>query len=122
MTKILNYIASLLKEAGLNYAFMRWNKDNVYPYFIGEYSEAEPTQEDQHHEYSFIITGFTTGSWLELEEAKDKIERLFNSRIATIDNQSAVVISYSGAFPIPIEEGMLKKMQININIQEWRLN
>ncbi len=121
MKEILNYIATMIKGAGINYAFLRWNAKIVYPYFIGEYSETEPTEEDQHHEYTFIITGFTRGSWAELEDAKEKIENLFNTHVATLPNGSAVVISYSGAFPIPLEEGELKKIQINVNIQEWRV-
>lgn len=122
MKKILNYINNQLKEIPINYAYLRWNKEIVYPYFVGECSEpTEPTEEDQYHEFTFILTGFTTGSSMELEEARAKIEKLFSTKRAIVDN-SAVVISYAGAFPIPIEEGRLKKIQININIKEWRVN
>ena len=121
MNEILKYIADLLKGQGINYAFMRWNKDIAYPYFVGEYSELEPTDEDQYHEYSFILTGFTKGTWSDLEVEKAKIENLFNSHTTILDNGSGVVISYSGAFPVPIDEGELKKIQINLNIKEWRV-
>lgn len=121
MNEILKYIADLLKGQGIKYAFMRWNKDIAYPYFVGEYNEVEPTDEDQYHEYSFTLTGFTRGPWADLEVEKAKIENLFNSHTTILESGSGVVISYSGAFPIPIEEGELKKIQINLNIKEWRV-
>ena len=119
---ILEYIATKLKSAGINYAFLRWNKEIAYPYFVGEYQELEPSEEDQFHEYEFILTGFTRGSWADLEQVKSTIENLFNTHTTTLADGSGVVISYSGAFPIPIEEGELKKIQINLNIKEWRVN
>ena len=121
MKYILKYIKEQLTAQGINYAFMRWNGTIAYPYFIGEYNETEPTDEDQYHEYSFTITGFTTGSWLDLETEKEKIENLFSNHTTILENKSGVVISYTGAFPIPIDEGELKKIQINLNIKEWRV-
>lgn len=122
MKAILKYINDSLKNLNVNYAFLRWNKEIVYPYFVGEYQEVEPTDEDQYHEYEFILTGFTRGDWSDLEDVKEKIEKLFSTHTTILDNGSGVVISYSGAFPIPIDEGELKKIQINLNIKEWRVS
>lgn len=121
MRTILKYIDNLLTNQGINYAFMRWEKDIVYPYFVGEYNEISVSEENRMHEYSFTITGFTRGTWNELEEAKSKIEKVFESHTTILENGSGVVISYNGAFPIPIEEGELKRIQINLTIQEWRV-
>ena len=121
MKTILKYIDNLLTNQGINYAFMRWEKDIVYPYFVGEYNEISVSEENRMHEYSFTITGFTRGTWNELEEAKSKIEKVFESHTTILENGSGVVISYNGAFPIPIDEGELKRIQINLTIQEWRV-
>ena len=121
MKTILKYIDNLLTNQGINYAFMRWEEDIVYPYFVGEYNEISVSEENRMHEYSFTITGFTRGTWNELEEAKSKIEKVFESHTTILENGSGVVISYNGAFPIPIDEGELKRIQINLTIQEWRV-
>lgn len=121
MKTILKYINTLLTNQGINYAFLRWEKDIVDPYFVGEYNEIQTIEENRMHEYSFIITGFTRKSWSELEEAKSKIESLFESHTTILENGSGVIISYNNAFPIPIDEGELKKIQINLTIQEWRV-
>ena len=119
--KVLEYINKQLKSIGINYAFMRWKGEISYPYFVGEYNEPEPTEEDQYVETTFILTGFTRGTWKELLQEKTRIENLFSSHTTTLDDGSGVVISYAGSFPIPIEEEELKKIQINIKIQEWRV-
>lgn len=121
MKTILKYIDNLLTNQGINYAFMRWEEDIVYPYFVGEYNEISVSEENRMHEYSFTITGFTRGTWNELEEAKSKIEKVFESHTTILENGSGVVISYNGAFPIPIDDGELKRIQINLTIQEWRV-
>lgn len=121
MRTILKYIDKTLENLGINYAFMRWEKDITYPYFVGEYNEIQTIEENRMHEYTFIITGFTRGTWNELEEAKNKIEKAFESHTTILENGSGIVISYNNAFPIPIDEGELKKIQINLTIQEWRV-
>ena len=121
MNTILKYINTLIKGQGINYAFMSWEDEIQYPYFIGEYNEINVIEENRFHEYSFTITGFTKSTWSELEEARSKIERLFESHTTVLENGSGVIISYNGAFPIPIDEGELKKIQINLTIQEWRV-
>lgn len=122
MKEIKKYIYQQLKSININYAFMRWNKDKVYPYFVGEYTEPEPTIEDQHHEYTFILTGFTRGNWDDLEQTKRKIEDLFQDNRTILSNGSGIVITYAGSSPIPIDEGDLKKIQINLKVEEWRVS
>lgn len=122
MKTILSYIKQQLEALNINYAYLRWNADIVDPYFIGECTELEPTEEDQYHEYDFILTGFTRKTWSDLDDIKTKIEKLFSTHTTILDNGSGVVISYTGSFPIPIDEEELKKIQINLNIKEWRVN
>ena len=78
-SEILNFIYQTLTNANINYAFMEWNSDIKYPYWIGEYDETDATDEDSSHEYNFRLTGTTRNTWSELEENKQKIENLLNT-------------------------------------------
>lgn len=98
----------------------------VYPYFVGEYMETEPTTEDGLQETTFILTGFSRGedARLTLEDAKNEIEKHFNpstGRVGITNSGSAVVIFYAGAVPVPKEDAELKSIQINLSIKEWKV-
>lgn len=118
---VLKLINDQLTESGINYEFGEWTGDVVYPYFTGEYQETPPDSEDGHSETTFILNGFSRGSWLDLENAKEKIEKLFTYNTSILDNGSGVDVSYSGALIIPTGDAELKRIQINLTIQEWRL-
>lgn len=119
--EVLEHINEQLTAAGINYEFGEWSSDIVYPYFVGEYSESPPDSEDGRIEATFILTGFSRGSWLDLETAKSKIEQLFSYHTAILENGSGVDISYAGATIVPTGDAELKRMQINLTIQEWRV-
>lgn len=121
----LGIISESMEAMGLNYAFMEWKGKAVYPYFVGEYQEVESINEDGMQESQFILTGFTRGSWLQLEEAKKKIENHFNKvggKIVIAENGSAVAIFYANSLVIPTGDAELKKIQINLTIKEWSVN
>ena len=72
MTKeILKIISDSMESLGLNYEFMEWTSEIRYPYFVGEYGETQQSTEDGLQESSFILTGYTRGTWLSLEEIKE---------------------------------------------------
>lgn len=121
----LGIIADSMEAMGLNYAFMEWKGKVVYPYFVGEYQEIESINEDGMQESQFILTGFTRGTWLQLEEAKKQIENYFNKvggKTAIAENGSAVAIFYANSLVIPTGDAELKKIQINLTIKEWSVN
>ena len=114
-----------MKEIGLNYAFLEWNDTPKYPYFVGEYSEAPPVTEDGLQECDFILTGWTRGKFTELEEAKEKIENYFNKvggHTVIADNNNAVAIFYSHSLVVPSGEAELKKIEIHLDVKEWKVN
>lgn len=117
----LKYIADSLKSIGINYEFMEWKSDITYPYFVGEYTELEPINEDGMIESSFILTGFTRKKWIDLIKCKNQIEQLFDDNRTILDNHSGLAISYSGSFPVPTGDDELKKIQINLKILEWKV-
>ena len=124
----MNVLAAVEKgmnEAGLNYEFGEWKSDVVYPYWVGEYQELNPLNEDGMHETSFILTGFTRGSRLELEREKEKIQKMFpqcGGYKAIADDGSAVAIFYAGCLAnLPTGDAELKKIEVNLTIKEWKV-
>ena len=121
---ILQIIASAMSDMGLNYAFGVWNGDPVYPYFVGEYQEMPSVTEDGLQETTFILTGFTRGSWLELEQAKQKIEKYFNrvsGKTVIADGGSAVAVFYAQSLVVPTGDAELKRIEINLDVKEWKV-
>lgn len=122
MKSALGIIASELNSIGVPYEFMRWTSAVQYPYFVGEYTETPTLTEDGKEEGTLILTGYTRGSWLDLEQMKAKIKNHFPSiyglRKSTDDG--AVVISYRESMPIDTGEAELKKIQINLDIKQWK--
>ena len=121
----LNIISEAMESLGINYAFMEWVGEPVYPYFVGEYQEIEPMYEDGMQATSFILTGFSRDTWEALEDAKEKIASLFNKvggKTVIADSGSAVAVFYAQSFVVPTGDAELKKIQINLTIKEWSVN
>jgi len=126
MTKAgLKFISDAMASAQIPYEFMEYTSaiDSISAYWVGEYNEVEPFTEDGQQETQFILTGTGKDSWLELEEQKDKIKKLFpeiQGRKAILDNGSGIAVFYGNAFPIATGDGFLKRIQINLTVKEWR--
>ena len=121
-TDSLAYINNILTSSGINYEFMEWTSDFVYPYFVGEYSEPEPMNEDGMQESTFMITGTTDGSWLDLEQAKETIEKELCNRTAILPNGNGLAVLYFGSLVVPTGNERMKRIQINLLIKEWKVN
>lgn len=124
--RALKIISNAMDELGLAYGFGEYAAvPVVYPYFVGEYSETEPMYEHGLQESTFLITGFSRGSWLALEEAKEKIENYFNrvsGKVVMAENGSAVAVFYANSMIVPTGDAELKRIQINLSIKEWSVN
>lgn len=124
----LNIIASWMDEIKVNYDYPEWRGKAKYPYFVGEYQESEPLNEDGQEETMFILTGFARGAdaLADLEKAKKKIKEYFppvGGRTAITESGSAVAIFYAGALAnLPTGDAELKKIQINLTVKEWSVN
>lgn len=119
----LKIISDAMESMGLHYEFMEYHSKPAYPYFVGEYQETEPMNEDGMQESEFILTGFTRKSWLELETAKTKIKTYFpqvGGRTVITDSGSAVAVFFSNSFPVRTGDAELKKMQIILKVMEWK--
>lgn len=126
MKQTLKIISDAMERLGIEYGLGVYSKKPiVYPYFVGEYTESPPMYENGHQESTFMLTGYARGSWLPLEDAKEKIEKYFNKisgKTVIVDNGSAVAIFYDGALITPTIDAELRRIQINLNIQEWKVN
>ena len=119
-------ISKAMDSMGLAYGFMRYNvaEDEEAPetYFVGEYQEVAPSDESGLQETSFLLSGFTRGSWLALEDAKEAISAYFNKvggKTVIADNGSAVAVFYLNSLVVPTEDAELKRIQINLDVKEW---
>ena len=124
-TEMLKAVESGMEALGLNYAFIQWEDEIVYPYFVGEYQESPPMSEDGLQEATFILKGWTRGKWLDLEAAKEKIENYFNKisgKTVIAEDGSAVAIFYENSIPVPTGDAELKRIDINLMVKEWKVN
>lgn len=121
----LEFINTSLINAGINYEFGEWTSNAVpSPYFVGEYEEIESDTEDGLQEISFLLTGTTRGSWIELETAKTIIEKLFSKTVGktAILDQTGIAVFYDRALIVPTGDAELKRMEIRLTIKEWSVN
>ncbi len=115
----LEWIDNMLTDAGINYEFGQWSSDIVPdPYFVGEYVESPTVNEDGMQITSFILTGTTKISWLNLEQAKKIIKEIFK-QTAILPNGNGIAAFYSDSFIVPVDDMAIKRIQINIDIKEW---
>lgn len=123
---LLKVVSDGMTELGIEYEFGEYTKKRiVYPYFVGEYTETEPTTEDGLQETTFMLSGFSRGTWLTLENAKAKIENYFNKvygKTVMVDDGSAVAVFYGNSLIVPTGDEELKKIQINLQCKEWKVS
>lgn len=120
----LTFIKEQMSILGIPYAFMEWTKSTIPDrYCIGEYTETPPIYENGLEESTFTLTETTRGKWILLEQDKEKIKKHFppvGGLVAKTEN-GYIAAFYAGAFPVPTGEADLKRMQINIDIKEWKV-
>ena len=121
---MLSVINKAMSALDLNYAFMEWKGDPVYPYWTGEYQEEPTTTEDGLQNTSFILSGWHRGSWADLEKEKQKIENYFNKvsgKTVITESGSAVAVFYSHSLVVPTGDAELKKVEVYLMVKEWKV-
>lgn len=120
-TEGLNFISSILKPL-VNYHFLYYKTDKVeYPYWVGEYLESEYSAETNYQETTFILTGVTRGSYLELEKQKEIIKKALKDKRAILPSGTGIAVHYDYSMPIRTDDIELQKIQVNLTIQEWEV-
>jgi len=114
----LNFINTQLSKL-VNYEFEQWKSEVIYPYWVGNFTEV--SGDGDMAETSFMLEGFTRGTYLELLEEKEIIEKKYKHGVKTIlPSGAGVVILFENALcNIPTGDAELKKIQIYLNIKEW---
>lgn len=113
-------------SAVVQYALGRWKgnpADENSCYWTGEATELDSPNREENgmQEISVILRGFTRGSFMLLEQDKDKIAK--GVPITTVlPDGTGVVILYDYGMMVPTGDAELKSMKINMTIQEWRVN
>lgn len=123
--KALNVISEAMKSLGLNYAFMQWDDELKYPYWVGEFQETPPDDESGQQDSSFILTGYTRGLWNDLISETEKIRENFDmvtGKTVIADDGSAVAVFYLSSSVVNTVDAELKKMQINLDVKEWSVS
>lgn len=123
--RVLKVVSDGMEALGIEYGFATYAKNPVvYPYFVGEYTERESMTEDGLQEGTFLLTGFHRGTWLELEDTKERIENYFNQisgKTVITDDGSAVAVFYANTLIVPTGDAELKSIQVNLTIKEWKV-
>lgn len=117
----LKFISKTLKPI-VNYHFLYYKTDKVeYPYWVGEYLESEYSEETNYQETTFILTGVTRGSYLELEKQKEIIKKALKDKRAILPSGAGIAVYFDYSMPIRVDDIELQKIQINLTIQEWEV-
>lgn len=123
--QMLKVVSDGMEAMGIEYGFGTYAKKPVsYPYFVGEYTETESFSEDGLQESTFLLTGFHRGTWIELEDTKEKIENYFNrvsGKTVITDDGSAVAVFYGHSLVVPTGDAELKSIQVHLTIKEWKV-
>lgn len=120
----LAYIDGLMQSIGIPYAFMEWTEDEKpETFFVGTCLESPSNtlEENGHQETVFILRGWTSGSWLNLETYKEKIEKALMKTVV-LDDGTGVAVFYDSGMPVPTGVAEWKSIKINLKIQEWKVN
>lgn len=118
----LKFINEQMDILAVPYEFGEWTSEVKYPYSVGEITEEPTMTEDGLEESTMILTCFTRGKYIELEEVKNKIKNHFHPIYglrADTDNGS-IIVFFDGSIYLPTGEAELKKIQINLKIKEWK--
>lgn len=118
----LGYINRCMEKIRIFYQYLYWSEDLTNNFWVGEYIESETMDEDGKLQSVFILTGTSTNSMISLEAEKEKIRSYFGKYGKTdiLPNGSGIAVSYASSVPIRTDEEGIYRLQVNLNVTEWR--
>lgn len=118
----LKFINDQMDKIAVSYEFGEWTSPVQYPYWVGEITEEPTTTEDGYEKSTMILSGFHRGGYFELETDKAKIKKHFHPiyGLRAKTDSGSIAVFFDGAFYVPTGEADLKRIQINLKIQEWK--
>jgi hypothetical protein len=120
-TNGMEYIVKAMSELDLPFAFYEWVEAPPETYFVAETcQEVDPVDESGRQETVIILGGFTKGSYMELEQAKDRLKKIDRSEI--LSDGMGVALYYNTSNNVPLDNSDYKKIQVNLTLKEWKVN
>ena len=118
----LKFINEQMGVIAVPYEFMEWTSPVVYPYSVGEITEDPITTEDGAEQSTLLLTLFHRGKMIDLLTIKETIKKHFDplAGLRGETDSGTIVVYYDGFLPVPSGEADLKKVQINLKINEWK--
>lgn len=113
----IKYINQCL-DGVVDYSYMRYWGDFNKTYWVGETYENTGDPEDGSLQSTLIITGTTTGTWVDLLDEKGKIKKALVGNKAMLENGSIGVYFDSGQ-TIPSDDEKIKRYQLKLTVYEW---
>ena len=121
----IGYINECLESIEIPYEFKEWTSSTIPDtYWVGDYIDVPIVNESGESESTFILTGTTKNKYLELETMKEQIEVMFPyyGRTDILENGNGIAITFTNAQPLPSVEVGVRRIQVNLNVKEYRGN
>lgn len=113
----------LVTVLGIPYEYWEWT-DNTIPkkYWVGECTETPTLTEDGYEESTMLVTGTVRGKIVDLQEDVEKIKKHFSvaGGLCAKTDSGSIAVFFAGATPIPTGVADLKRIQVNLDIKEWK--
>lgn len=123
MREVLKLISQEMASIPLDYHFQVNKKSKpTYPYFVGELIPADTNSEDGRKEYTWIVTGFSRSTILDLLESVEKIEKHFPSveGLCVVNSTCSIVIYTSTTRVLESGAEGLQKTETYLTIKTWK--
>lgn len=116
---VLEFIKEQMADLNIPYHFWEWSGDVPQTYFVGEFTEASSYSEDGLIEGELTLSGFTRGTYADLDAMRDKIYTRFRNGERLYRNGKGVVVEYSHAMTVPTDLEGVKRIDIYLSTFEW---
>lgn len=118
MEEILRVISEEMERLNIPYEFAEWTKPVQYPYFVGEIIEIPTEAEDGIDRFSFILSGFTRGRFLDLILTSSELKKEYpaTGKMILTEAGEGVAIYYDYLSVIDTAEPDLKRTDIYFSI------
>lgn len=103
----------------LNYEYMEWTSELVYPYITGEHFITNNDIATGLLQGEMLLEVWTRGTELELVQIHDKIHNHFK-KLTKMQNNMGFCITYKNKYPARTGDLDLKKIQINLETRVWK--
>lgn len=124
MKEIAKKIGEFL-SGEINYRFLRWKGEKLYPYFIGELYGEGGRDESGETGYRMLLTGFYRGDDdMQLYEAAERVTEMFpeeTGRLIRCRGGTMLVSTGEILTDLPTDmETELTKIQITLEVKRWK--